>query len=230
MIPMEELPFIQRCMKIITAPGEFFKKPLDKNVVPAIIHLALVIVATIITMSIGSIISGVIIAPLALIGTGDVLSKIMVAAVSVFSGFIGAVWSLVLGIIFGIPLMIIFTLIGALITHLFLYLLGAKGGWERTFKVVCYISTFQIVIVALNIIPIIGMVIGGLVGIYVLYVTIQAYSLQHRISMLRATLAVILPIVIFTIIVVVIAILALVAGVALMSILGPTMAGTTAGV
>lgn len=193
---MEELGFIDRCMKILTAPAEFFKAPLDKNLVPAAIHFAIITALSLLIATVsgivGSFIGAFFGAIVGIVSGGDVGAAIMAALVNLFTSLIGSLIMIPVSI-FMIPAAIVLAAISALVTHAFLYLMGARGGWERTVKTFYYISTFSLVVSALNIIPFLGPILGLIVGLYVLYVTIQAYSLQHKISMLNSAIAVIAP-------------------------------------
>ncbi len=78
-------------------------------------------------------------------------------------------------------------LLGALIDHLFLMILGgAKGGFAATLRVVCYAQAATL----LTIVPACGGLFAAVVGI--LFVVV-GFSTVHRISNGRAAAAVLLP-------------------------------------
>jgi len=78
-------------------------------------------------------------------------------------------------------------LVGSLITHLFLMLLGAaKSGFVATLRVLCYAQAATL----LHLFPACGSLVGGIVGIVF---TIIGLSAVHRVGNGRAAAAVLLP-------------------------------------
>ena len=96
------------------------------------------------------------------------------------------------------------------IYHLFLKLVGAKKNFEATFRVIAYLSVFNIFssVSSVN-----NMIIELAVIVFLLYVVyIMIYALKevHEISFLRSAIAVLLPAMIIIAILVIVAILAVV--------------------
>lgn len=80
-------------------------------------------------------------------------------------------------------------LVSAAVYHLMLMIVGgAKGGFLATMRVICYAQAPQ----AIQILPLCG---GLIAAVGAILLTIQGLSVAHRISLGKATLAVLLPLV-----------------------------------
>ena len=103
--------------------------------------------------------------------------------------------------------------------HLFVLLLGGKGGYENTYRVFVYSSTPSSLLgwiagmffgFGLG-----GVVVGGLIFIvliiWVLYLFATGLSIVHKMSKLRALAVIIIPVIVIAVIVAIIAALAAVA-------------------
>ncbi len=101
------------------------------------------------------------------------------------------------------------------IYHLFLKLVGAKKNYEATFRVIAYLSVFNIFTSVSKINnPVVDIAVFVFV-LYVIYVMIYALKEVHEISFLRSAIAVLLPgiIIIIMIIIVVILVAVVISGV-----------------
>lgn len=79
------------------------------------------------------------------------------------------------------------------INHLFLKLMGAKKNYEATFRVVSYITPFQI-LSSISSLKIPGIeLIGILIALYMLYALVIGYNKVHEITKLRALAAILMP-------------------------------------
>ncbi|MFB6076149.1 MAG: YIP1 family protein [Candidatus Aenigmatarchaeota archaeon] len=95
--------------------------------------------------------------------------------------------------ILAIPFMIVLSLVGgiislfvvAAISHVLLIIVGGKGSYEGTFRIVAYTTAF----VLISWIPVLNI----LIGIYALYVVLIGYSKIHEISKGRALLGLLIP-------------------------------------
>ncbi|MFB6089195.1 MAG: YIP1 family protein [Candidatus Aenigmatarchaeota archaeon] len=95
--------------------------------------------------------------------------------------------------LFAIPFMLVSSLISgvisifviAAISHVLLIVVGGKGSYEGTLRVVAYTTAFLLI----SWIPVLGI----LIGIYALYVVLIGYSNVHEISKGRALLALLIP-------------------------------------
>lgn len=125
---------------------------------------------------------------------GIVVGAFSMNAIALVGAIVGIYVTLVIG-----------ALIGGIILHIFAYIVGARGGFEQTFKATFYGQTPTLL---LGWIPAIG-------GIFVIWsIVLQIIGIRdlHKISTGRAVLAVLLPIIIIGIAVLLLA-------VALMSVL-----------
>lgn len=122
-----------------------------------------------------------------------VVFSILSGVVSSLFGFSALV--LIGGIIGAFVIDLLAILIGAIILHIFAYLFGARKGFNQTLKVVIYSAIPGFV---LGWIPFIG-IIGGIWGIVL---EIIGLTQLQGMSMGRAVLAVLLPIIILLVIVV----------------------------
>lgn len=90
------------------------------------------------------------------------------------------------------------------VIHVFAYLLGARGGYSKTFAAVCYgtaVAPLAAVFTLLSaVVPLAGLV-SALVGLWALQIQYRGLQHFHDISPTRAGLAVILPIVIVLVVV-----------------------------
>lgn len=93
------------------------------------------------------------------------------------------------------------------IYHLFLKIVGAKKGYEATFRVSAYLTCFSLLswISAIDTIPTI--IISVMISLYALYVMIIAFRDIHEITTARAAIAVVLFIVLFIIIILIISVI-----------------------
>ncbi|MFH1126531.1 MAG: YIP1 family protein [archaeon] len=90
----------------------------------------------------------------------------------------------------------------AAIYHLFLKLTGAKKDFEATYRVLAYVSVFNILtaISSAEIPALQG--IAFFISLYVIYLIIRGFSKVHEITMMRAGIAVLIPIIIAIVLVV----------------------------
>lgn len=97
--------------------------------------------------------------------------------------------------------------ISSAIYHLFLKIVGAKKGYETTFRVCAYLSAFNLLacISAIDTLP--TTIIGVIISLYALYVMIIAFRDIHGIATARAAIAVVLFIVLFIIFILIISII-----------------------
>jgi hypothetical protein len=83
---------------------------------------------------------------------------------------------------------VIMLFIGAVIMHVLLLIVGGKGNYEATFRVLAYISALALI----SWIPIVGI----LVSLYGLFLGIVGFSEAHQITRGKAAVAVFIPVVI----------------------------------
>ncbi|MDO8624584.1 MAG: YIP1 family protein [Candidatus Diapherotrites archaeon] len=127
-----------------------------------------------------------------------------------------------LGIVVSPIVMVIGSLIGAGVVYLFAKLLGGKGTYTQLFYLTSLYAVPIAVLGIIGIIPIIGL-IGILVMLYTVYLEILAIAESQGLSLGRAFLSILIPVVIISIIV---AILVVVVGVAILGALGPQLQQT----
>jgi hypothetical protein len=168
---VDKMDFVERSMQVVKEPSKFFKAKFTEDLKTPAIHIILAAV-------IGALISVFFI----------VLPAQMLAGESIISAIIGAIFGAVITIIITPIIVLIAWPIGSLINHLFVLLVGGKGGWKRTLKITAYVGTLSII----GPIPIVGL----LAALYSFYLTYVGYQKQHNLSKGRAAIAIILPIVV----------------------------------
>lgn len=92
------------------------------------------------------------------------------------------------GIVIVVPLMIIFLFIGAAVLHLIARILGGKGSFLKSYQVVAFTTAVS----PATAIPFLGF----LVSVYQIYITIVGFKIVHQYSGVKATVTVVLPIVV----------------------------------
>ncbi|RLG13654.1 MAG: hypothetical protein DRN71_04415 [Candidatus Nanohalarchaeota archaeon] len=115
------------------------------------------------------------------------------------AGITWTLMTLISGIIY------IFILSG--IYHLLLKLFGAKERYEATFRVVAYITVFNIFSTISLIEMTAAKIVSFLITLYVLYLMVLGFRDAHKISSLRAAIVVLLPIIIIMTLIIIWAIL-----------------------
>ncbi len=122
-----------------------------------------------------------------------ILFGAMGAAFAALSGF-GALAPFLGGLLIVIPIamyigMIILVFVGAAISHIFVYLVGGRQGYARTFQASTYGTTPGVL---LGWIPFIGIIFY----LWSIYTYVTGISVLHKMSMGRAFLSWLLPIII----------------------------------
>jgi hypothetical protein len=114
-----------------------------------------------------------------------------------------------MGVILAPVSSLILWLIDGLVSHASVLLVGGKGGWKKTFKVLAYVSTTSMV----GPVPIVGI----LAWLYSFYLRFVGYKTQHNLTGGKAAIAVLIPIVV---VIGLGLILAFVTGVAILTAIG----------
>ncbi len=116
------------------------------------------------------------------------------------------------------PIMaVIGSLIGIGIVWIFAKLFGGKGTYTSLYYLVSIVAVPFAVLNIVQYIPAVGPILGLLVGLYALYIYVLAVMSSQELTMGKAILAVVVPIIIVAIIV---AILVVIAGIAILGALG----------
>ena len=167
-------------------PKEFFPSLKDTGFGPAWKYFALIqLVPTIILLAVNlSVAAG---------PRGNQLSIVSIPGSNLLTVLFSAISGYVLSLI------LIF--VGAAILHVFVYLLGGRAGYQKTFSSAIYGGTPIIllswIVVALGSLGLLGLIAGVLIalafGIWAIYNTAIGLSALHRISTGRAVLAILLP-------------------------------------
>lgn len=191
----DDLKFIP---KILTRPNEFFSRLreqsigelykfwLQLNVVRLVVGLLFGILSLPMKFSLSNIIMEKIgfpnlVQPL----TGGLIEK----------GILGIILNSVIGFFISITIGFLLVIIGAFILHIFAYIFGCRG-FKKTLTAVIIGSTPEMV---LGPIPVIGI----FAGIYSFVLEVIGLSKLHKISILRAMVIVLIPIIIMLILVVI---------------------------
>jgi hypothetical protein len=177
---VDNLDFVHRAIAVITKPSEFFKEKFTEDLGTPVVHVAIV---TLISSILGIIFGLFIQVPLQLMAGGSV-PEVIIATL------IGGVFAVILAPILGV----IGWAIGSGIWHIFVILVGGKGGLKRTAKVMAYVSTINI----LTSIPLIGL----LAWFYGLYLTWVGFKTQHNLTGMRAAIAILIPIILVLILII----------------------------
>lgn len=122
---------------------------------------------------------------------GIALAIIQFAAQFLFAGIGITENTLIIGFssILFIPVIgVIGLFIGALILHIFFKILGGKGTYDGTFRILAYASATAV----FSWIPFVGI----LAGLYMTYVVVIGDTKVHKISTLKSVVAVVMPVVI----------------------------------
>jgi hypothetical protein len=128
---------------------------------------------------------------------GIFMAIIPLAAYFLFAGIGITEITLIIGFssILFIPVIgVIGLFIGALILHIFFKILGGKGTYDGTFRILAYASATAVFIW----IPFVGI----LAGLYMIYVVVIGGTKVHKISTLKSVVAVVMPVVIGIVIIV----------------------------
>lgn len=153
---------------------------------------------------------------------------IRVALVSLLlSGLISAVYSVVMlpgemklmalaDILLAPILGIVGIGITAAITHLVGMLVGFKNGYSETFSVFAYATVISPVASLFSFVPILGAFVGLVLFLFAVYVQIKGVQKFQQVSLGKAAISVLLPVVVIALILVVIIFMASTALVALM--------------
>ena len=100
---------------------------------------------------------------------------------------------LLVGAAIGFVLQLILIFVGAAILHVFVYLLGGRSGYGKTFQAYAYGMTPGVLLSWIPLVSFIGM-------LWSLYTTTMGVSALHKLSTGRAFLAIILPIIVAAVI------------------------------
>jgi hypothetical protein len=128
---------------------------------------------------------------------GIFMAIIPLAAYFLFAGIGITEITLIIGFssILFIPVIgVIGLFIGALILHIFFKILGGKGTYDDTFRILAYASATAV----FSWIPFVGI----LAGLYMIYVVVIGGTKVHKISTLKSVVAVVMPVVIGIVIIV----------------------------
>ncbi|MCX6768218.1 MAG: Yip1 family protein [Candidatus Micrarchaeota archaeon] len=133
---------------------------------------------------------------------------IALVVAGVISGIITTLYTLGLGvasIVIAPIAMLIGGLIGAVIVNALVWVvakaLEGKGSYGTQFHLVSLVYAPVLVLTSiLNIIPVLGGLIGMLVSLYGLYLSILAVKEAHSFSIMRAAVAVLLPVIVIGVI------------------------------
>ncbi len=99
--------------------------------------------------------------------------------------------------------MVIFTLINTALSYIWCKILGGKGTYtDQYYQFSIVGSGLLIATSVLNLVPFVGSLVAGLLGLYYLYPVYLVYKGVHKLSSGRAIIAVILPLVLAIILVV----------------------------
>ena len=184
---VDKMDFLDKARKVLVEPSKFFKDRFTEDLSKPAVHVAIVSL-------IGAVIGFIFSLPVQL-----------AIGVEIPVLFIGALIGVLLSPLWGL----ISVSISGLIAHLFILLVGGKGGWKRTLKVLAYVYTINV----FTTIPFVG-ILPALYGIYLTWV---GYRKQHNLTGMRAAIAILLPVVLVMFLV---GIMVLVMGVALAGIIG----------
>lgn len=107
------------------------------------------------------------------------------------------------GVLIGTPILAVLGwLIGSLVWFVFARLLGGKGSYTaQTYLIALYTAPLIVITAVLNIIPLVGAILGMLVSLYGLYLLTMAIREAHGFDTVKAALSWIIPLVIVGIIV-----------------------------
>lgn len=162
-------------LKVIKTPGEFFMQMPAKGGYADPVKFAVVCY----------LIAGIFMAIIPL-AAYFLFAGIGITEITLIIGFSSILFIPVIGVI-GL-------FIGALILHIFFKILGGKGTYDGTFRILAYASATAVFIW----IPFVGI----LAGLYMIYVVVIGGTKVHKISTLKSVVAVVMPVVIGIVIIV----------------------------
>lgn len=191
--PAKKMGIFTKIKKVLTSPTEFFSavKSEQGYKSPIIYCILIVSIQTIITIGLASAI--------AFMAIGFIDSSVISGSLmTIGSTAIGI--GLVIGIVFGILMYIAASFIGAGIIHLFVLLFNGKGGFLATYKASVYSMTpsmlFSWLAVLLVFVNFWLSYASLAFSIWSLYLNVKGISILHNLTMKKALLVVLIPVII----------------------------------
>ncbi|MFQ5405531.1 MAG: YIP1 family protein [Candidatus Micrarchaeia archaeon] len=128
---------------------------------------------------------------------GGLVVGLIILVISLLGGPAGLVAGLI-GVVGGVAgaviFAVIFSLIGNGITWIIAKVLGGAGSFSTQYYVAAlYTAPVILANIALGIIPVIGSLVGLLVGLYSIYLSVLMVKEVHQMSTLKAAVVVLLP-------------------------------------
>jgi hypothetical protein len=182
-----EIRFTEKIKKVILSPSEFFERiKAEKGISEAFKYLAILSLVNLVVGIVSFMLSIPFISPL-----GNLSS---------FLPLLGAL-STALGIVIPVVIYIsslILSFVGAGFIHLFVKLFKGKGDYSNTYKALIYASTPSLLF---GWVPWVGIIFG----LYSFYLSLKGISKLHEVSMVRAFIMLITPIVVIILAIIAIA-------------------------